>query len=149
MINLSLPTWIPFLLSDKQFDNQTYFPDLMINWRCKTFPTVSWVRARCYQVSLGSSQDSILCQNLSTLLILLQVESHQSFVIFNKILILLTLIFSILPLKFAKCCNFTQKEMLDLDNFYPKKCNFGQFSTDEGEKYGEIFSQFFRWPGKK
>ena len=94
MINLSLPTWIPFLLSDKQFDNQTYFPDLMINWRCKTFPTVSWVRARCCQVSLGSSQDSILCQNLSTLLILLQVESHQSFVIFNKILILLTLLFS-------------------------------------------------------
>jgi len=34
----------------------------------------------------------------------------------------------------------------NLDNFYPKKCNFGKFSTSES---GEIFSQFFRLPGKK
>jgi len=31
----------------------------------------------------------------------------------------------------------------NVDNFFPKKCNFGQFSTSEGEKMGEIFSQFF------
>ena len=39
--------------------------------------------------------------------------------------------------------------MLILAFFFQKKCNFEKFSTSESEKYGETFSQFFRWLGKK
>ena len=29
------------------------------------------------------------------------------------------------------------------ENFFQKKCNFGQFSTSESKKYGEIFFTIF------
>ena len=44
--------------------------------------------------------------------------------------------------KFVNFCNFPQKNT-NLDNFFPKKCNFEKFSTS-----GETFSQFFCRPGK-
>ena len=50
--------------------------------------------------------------------------------------------FSILTPKFANFCNFPPKKMLISTIFSKKKCNFGQFSTSETEKYEDIFSQF-------
>ena len=43
--------------------------------------------------------------------------------------------------KFANFDNFPQKNDYH-DNFFQKKCNFGQFSTSESKKFGEIFHNF-------
>ena len=64
-----------------------------------------------------------------------------------QIFILFTLKNAFLPLNLQIFCYFPPKNA-NLDNFFPKKCNFGQFSTSESEKYGKIFSQFIRQPGK-
>ena len=64
-----------------------------------------------------------------------------------QFLILFTLYFLIFTYKFANFCNLYQKsanldKKANLDNFFPKKCNFGQFPLLKVKIMGKFFTNF-------